>query len=284
MIPAAFEYIRAESVSAALELLGQNPHAKLVAGGHSMLPMLKLRLAQASLLIDISRVADLKGIEIKESIRFGALCTHGQILASEALHDILPVMRATADLIADPLVRNRGTIGGALANADPAADWPAVVIALGGELELVSAGGSRRIPARDFFLGVMATALAEGEILTAIHIPLPGPLDRSGYRKIRHPASGYAVVGVAARVVLDRGRIAAATIGITGAASAPFESLAAGAYLAGQSVSSETIAQAASIAAQEVDYLADTYASADYRRHLVVTEATRLLISLLAET
>jgi carbon-monoxide dehydrogenase medium subunit len=249
-----------------------------------MLPMLKLRLAQASLLIDISRVADLKGIEIKESIRFGALCTHGQILASEALHDILPVMRVTADLIADPLVRNRETIGGALVNADPAADWPAVVIALGGELELVSAGGSRRIQARDFFLGVMATALAEGEILTAIHIPLPGPLDRSGYRKIRHPASGYAVVGVAARVVLDRGRIAAATIGITGAASAPFESLVATAYLAGQSVSSETIAQAASIAAQGVDYLADTYASADYRRHLVVTEATRLLTGLLAET
>jgi aerobic carbon-monoxide dehydrogenase medium subunit len=272
MIPAAFEYIRAESVSAALGLLSQSPDAKLLAGGHSLLPMLKLRLAQPSLLIDISRLAELKGIEIKESIRFGALCTHGQILASDALNDIL----------ADPLVRNRGTIGGALANADPAADWPAVVIALGGELDLVSPGGSRRVPARDFFLGVMTTALAEGEILTAIHIPLPGPLDKSGYRKIRHPASGYAVVGVAARVVLDRGRVTAATIGITGAASAPFESLAAGAYLAGQSVSSETIAQAALIAAQDVDYLADTYASEDYRRHLVVTEATRLLTSLLA--
>jgi carbon-monoxide dehydrogenase medium subunit len=283
MIPASFEYIRADSVSAAIGFLAENPDAKLVAGGHSLLPMLKLRLAQPSLLIDISRVAELKGIKIKESIRFGALCTHQQILASEALNDVLPVMRATADLIADPLVRNRGTIGGALANADPSADWPAVVIALGGELELVSPRGSRRMPARDFFLGLMTTALAADEILTAIHIPLPGPLDRSAYRKIRHPASGYAVVGIAARVALDRGRIAAATIGITGAAVAPFESLAAGAYLAGQSVSSEAIAQAALIAAQNVDYLADSYASENYRRHLVMTETKRLLTGLFAE-
>jgi aerobic carbon-monoxide dehydrogenase medium subunit len=283
MIPASFEYIRADSVSAAIGFLAENPDAKLVAGGHSLLPMLKLRLAQPSLLIDISRVAELKGIKVKESIRLGALCTHQQILASEALNDILPVMRATADLIADPLVRNRGTIGGALANADPSADWPAVVIALGGELELVSPRGSRRMPARDFFLGLMTTALAADEILTAIHIPLPGPLDRSAYRKIRHPASGYAVVGIAARVVLDRGRIAAATIGITGAAGSPFESLAAGAYLAGQSVSSEAIAQTASIAAQDVDYLADSYASENYRRHLVVTETKRLLTGLFAE-
>jgi carbon-monoxide dehydrogenase medium subunit len=283
MIPASFEYIRADSVSAAIGFLAKNPDAKLVAGGHSLIPMLKLRLAQPSLLIDISRVAEMKGIEVTGSIRLGALCTHQQIFASEALNDILPVMRATADLIADPLVRNRGTIGGAVANADPSAEWPAVVIALGGELELVSPRGSRRMPAREFFLGLMTTALAADEILTAIHIPLPGPLDKSAYRKIRHPASGYAVVGVAARVALDQGRIAAATIGITGAASAPFESPAAGAHLVGPSVSSETISQAASMAAQDVDYLADSYASENYRRHLVVTETKRLLIGLFAE-
>ena len=284
MIPASFEYIRADSVSAAIEFLVKNPDAKLVAGGHRLLPMLKLRLAQPSLLIDISRVAEMKGIEVTGSIRLGALCTHRQILASDTLNDILPVLRATADLIADPLVRNRGTIGGALANADPSADWPAVVIALGGELELVGPRGSRRMLARDFFLGLMTTALAADEILTAVHIPRPGPSDKSAYRKVRHPASGYAVVGVAARVAVDQGRITAATIGITGAASAPFESLATGAYLVGQSVSSETIAQAASFAARDVDYLADNYASENYRRHLVMTETKRLLTGLFAET
>jgi carbon-monoxide dehydrogenase medium subunit len=283
MIPASFEYVRADSVSAAIGLLVENPDAKLVAGGHSLIPMLKSRLAQPSLLIDISRLAEMKKIDVNESIRLGALCTHRQIFVSEALNDIVPVMRATADLIADPLVRNRGTIGGALANADPSADWPAVVIALGGELELVGPRGLRRMPARDFFLGLMTTALAADEILTAIDIPRPGPSDKSAYRKIRHPASGYAVVGLAARVALDRGRIAAATIAITGAASAPFESLATGAWLVGQFASPETIAQAASIAARDVDYLADGYATENYRRHLVVTETKRLLTGLFAE-
>lgn len=283
MIPASFEYVRANSLSAAIGLLAENPDAKLVAGGHSLIPMFKLRLAQTSLLIDISRLVEMKGIEVSDTIRLGALCTHQQILASKALNDILPVMRATADLIADPLVRNRGTIGGALANADPSADWPAVVIALGGELELVSPRGSRRVPARGFFLGLMTTVLSADEILTAIHIPRPGPLDKSAYRKIRHPASGYAVIGVAARVTVDQGRIVAATIGITGAASAPFESLATGAYLVGQSVSSGTIGQAALVAARDVEYLADSYASEDYRRHLVMTETKRLLAGLFAE-
>jgi carbon-monoxide dehydrogenase medium subunit len=169
--------------------------SKLVAGGHTLIPTLKLRLASPAVLIDINGIDELKGIEIGDRIRIGALTTHAELLASKPLQEVVPIFHQAADLIADPQVRNRGTIGGSLANADPAADWPAVVVALKGELELAGPTGRRRVAAKDFFVDIMTTALEPDEVLVAIHLPRPDPGTQFRYRKIRHPASGYAVLG-----------------------------------------------------------------------------------------
>jgi aerobic carbon-monoxide dehydrogenase medium subunit len=282
MIPAAFDYVRASTVLDAIRLLSETPdESKLLAGGHSLIPALKLRLASPSLLIDISGIDELKGIEIADGVRIGALCTHGQIYASQELHRIHPIFRQTANLIADPQVRNRGTIGGSLANADPAADWPAVVIALNAEIEVLGPRERRRVPAREFFLDIMTTALRPDEILTAVHIPLPDGDVRARYRKISHPASGYAVVGVAAKLRIEDGKIGAASIGITGAIGKAFEATESGSCLAGKSPTPQLIEEVASIASNRSDYLADSYASAAYRKQLVKVETRRVMTDLL---
>jgi aerobic carbon-monoxide dehydrogenase medium subunit len=198
MIPASFDYVRTTSLAEAVALLQKDTDgSKLVAGGHTLIPTLKLRLASPALLIDIRGIDELKGIEFADRIRIGALTTHAELLASEPLRNVLPIFHQAADQIADPQVRNRGTIGGSLANADPAADWPAVVVALKGELELAGPEGRRRVAAEDFFVDIMTTALEPGEVLVAVHLSRPDPATQFRYRKIRHPASGYAVVGVA---------------------------------------------------------------------------------------
>jgi carbon-monoxide dehydrogenase medium subunit len=282
MIPAAFDYVRASTASEAISLLSENPEdSKLLAGGHSLIPALKLRLASPSLLIDIGGIDELKGIDITDAVRIGALCTHGQIYASQELHQIYPIFRQAADLIADPQVRNRGTIGGSLANADPAADWPAVVIALNGEMEVLGPRERRRVPAREFFVDIMTTALGSDEILTAVHIPSPAGDVRARYRKISHPASGYAVVGVAAKIRTQDGKIGSASIGITGATGTAFEAAEAGSHLAGKTPSPKLVEEAAAIASDRSDYLTDTYASAAYRKQLVKVVTRRVLTELL---
>jgi carbon-monoxide dehydrogenase medium subunit len=197
MIPASFDYVRATSLAHAIGLLEKDPDGtKLVAGGHTLIPTLKLRLASPALLIDIGGIDELKGIEIGDSIKIGALTTHAVLLTSEPLREVLPIFHQTADLIADPQVRNRGTIGGSLANADPAADWPAVVVALKAELELAGPNGRRRVAAKDFFVDIMTTALEPDEVLVAIHIPRPGParnldIARSAIRRAAMLSSGW---------------------------------------------------------------------------------------------
>ena len=283
MIPASFDYVRATSLPQAIGLLQKDPDGtKLVAGGHTLIPTLKLRLASPALLIDIGRIDELKGIDVADRIRIGALTTHAELLTSEPLRKVLPIFHQTADLIADPQVRNRGTIGGSLANADPAADWPAVVIALKAELELAGPTGRRRIAASDFFVDIMTTALEPEEVLVAIHIAQPEPGTEFRYRKIRHPASGYAVVGVAVALCLQDGKVLQASIGITGATGRPFAADAATAHLIGNSLSRQDIARAASLAGEQAECLSDHYASADYRKHLVKTEVARALGSLLS--
>jgi aerobic carbon-monoxide dehydrogenase medium subunit len=284
MIPAAFSYVRASSLAEAIDLTQANPDAsKLVAGGHTLIPTLKLRLASPELLIDIGGLAELRGIEVGEkTIRIGALTTHAELLASEPLFRALPVFRQAANMIADPQVRNRGTIGGSLANADPAADWPAVVIALNAEIELRGPAGSRRVAARDFFLDIFTTALEPGEVLTAIHIARPEPEMRFGYRKIRHPASGYAVVGVAAGLALRDAQVRRVSIGVTGAASHAFAADAATDLLAGKAFSRELVEAAARAVSESVTCLSDRYAPAEYRAALVRTELTRALLALAA--
>jgi carbon-monoxide dehydrogenase medium subunit len=281
MIPASFDYIRATSLAHAIGLLQTDPDgSKLVAGGHTLIPTLKLRLASPARLIDIGGINELKGVEVTDRIRIGALTTHAELLASEPLRKLLPIFHQAADLIADPQVRNRGTIGGSLANADPAADWPAVTIALHAELELAGPNGRRHVAAKDFFVDIMTTALGPDEVLVAIHITYPKPGAQFRYRKIRHPASGYAVVGVAVVLRQHGSVVSDATIGITGATGRAFAADSASAYLNGKPLSSENIAKAALLACEQAECLSDGYASADYRKHLVKTEIVRALTSL----
>ena len=281
MISASFNYVRATSLAQAIGLLQADPDGtKLVAGGHTLIPTLKLRLASPALLIDICGIDELKGIQVADRIRIGALTTHAELLASEPLRKVLPIFHQAADLIADPQVRNRGTIGGSLANADPAADWPAVVVALKGELEIAGPTGRRQLAATDFFVDIMTTALEPGEVLVAIHMRRPDPGTQFRYRKIRHPASGYAVVGVAVALRLQDGVVSDATIGITGATGRAFAADSASAHLNGKPLSSQNIASAALLASEQAECLSDGYASADYRKHLVKTEIIRALTSL----
>jgi carbon-monoxide dehydrogenase medium subunit len=281
MIAASFDYVRASSLGEVIGLLRDDPDgSKLVAGGHTLIPTLKLRLASPARLIDIRGIDELKGIDIGDRIRIGALTTHAELLASEPLRKVLPIFHQAADLIADPQVRNRGTIGGSLANADPAADWPAVVVALKGELELAGPAGRRRVAAKDFFVDIMTTALEPGEVLVAIHVPRPTLGARFRYRKIRHPASGYAVVGVAVALRQHDGVVSEAPIAITGATGRAFAADSASAHLIGKPLSSENIAQAALLASEQAECLSDHYASADYRKHLIKTEVGRALASL----
>lgn len=282
MIPAAFDYVRASSLAQAIELLQNDPdRTKLLAGGHTLLPALKLRLASPELLIDIGGIAELRGIEISEpGIRIGALTTHAELLASEPLNDELPVFRQAASLIADPQVRNRGTIGGSLANADPAADWPAVVVALKAELEIAGASGRRRVAAKDFFVDIFSTVLEQDEILAGIHIPPPKPGLRFIYRKIRHPASGFAVVGIAAGARLLDGLVVEISLGITGAANHAFAGRAAADFLTGKTLTPDNIDQAAELLSNATECLSDRYASAEYRANLIRTETRRALLAL----
>ena len=283
MIPASFDYVRASSLAQTISLLQQDlDGSKLLAGGHTLIPTLKLRLASPALLIDIGGLEELKGIELAERIRIGALTTHAELLASEPLRKILPIFHQTADLISDPQVRNSGTIGGSLSNADPAADWPAVAIAVKAELELAGPAGRRHVAAKDFFIDIMTTALDPGEVLVALNIPRPKPGAQFRYRKIRHPASGYAVVGVAVALCLQDSMVSEATIGITGATGRAFAAEAASTHLIGKPLSSQTITSAALLASEQAECLSDHYASADYRKHLVKTEIIRALASLSA--
>jgi aerobic carbon-monoxide dehydrogenase medium subunit len=282
MIPAAFNYVRASSLAQAIDLVQANPDgSKLIAGGHTLIPTLKLRLASPELLIDIRGLTELRGIEVGDKmIRIGALTTHAELLASEPLFCVLPVFRQVANMIADPQVRNRGTIGGSLANADPAADWPAVAIALNAEIETQGQTGSRRVAARDFFLDIFTTALEPVEVLTAIHVARPEAGMCFGYRKIRHPASGYAVVGVAAGLLLEGRVVKRVSIGVTGAASHAVAGDAAAELLTGKAISRERIEAAAQAVSQSVTCLSDRYAPAEYRAALVRTEVARVLFAL----
>ncbi|MBB4261387.1 xanthine dehydrogenase family protein subunit M [Bradyrhizobium sp. CIR3A] len=282
MIPAAFDYVRASSLAQAIDLLRDDPDGtKLLAGGHTLLPALKLRLASPALLIDIAGIAELKGIEIGEAgIRIGALTTHTELLASEPLNEALPVFRQAAGLIADPQVRNRGTIGGSLANADPAADWPAVMLALHAEFEIAGSKGLRRVAARDFFVDIFSTVLEGDEILASIHIPRPNAGTCFIYRKIRHPASGFAVVGIAVAMRLQQSVVTEISIGVTGAANHAFAGGDAADFLIGKTLSQENMDRAAKLLGETTACLSDRYASAEYRANLLRIEIRRALLAL----
>jgi carbon-monoxide dehydrogenase medium subunit len=269
MIPYEVEYLRATSVQQALSILAQHPEAKLLAGGHTLVPMMKLRLARPGVLVDIGRLAELHGIAVHEdSISIGSATTHAELERSVALKQLAPLFPLAATVIADPTVRNRGTIGGALVHADPSADWPAVALAMGAEMEVVSEQGSRRIPAHEFFVGFMSTAVEPDELLTRIHVPLPAPR-RVAYRKFRHPSSGYAVAAAAVAIDVGKDGHAWGRIAITGVADAAFRAWEAGALLEGSFAELPGKADAIVEAAfANVTPLEDNFADGAYRLQL----------------
>ena len=209
MYPAAFEYHAPGSVQEALGLLGQlKDDAKILAGGHSLIPMMKLRLAQPKHLIDLRKIKTLAGIkEEGGALVIGAMTTHYQMESSKVVKDRIPVLSEVAGVVGDPQVRNLGTIGGSLAHADPAADWPASMIALGAEFVCEGPRGRRTVKVDDWFQGLMSTAVREDEILVEIRVPIPAAGTGAAYMKFPHPASRFAVVGVAAAVAASTGHL-----------------------------------------------------------------------------
>jgi carbon-monoxide dehydrogenase medium subunit len=275
MIPAVFSYESPRTLKEALALLESNPDAKLLAGGHSLLPAMKLRLATPPALIDLGRIPDLDYIrDTGDHVAIGALTPHAAVASSDLLRRLSPLVAEAADSIGDVQVRNRGTIGGSLAQAHPNADYPAAILALDAQIVTLTGTGEHVIPAREFFTGMFTTSLSGNEIITEVCVPKTTGAG-AAYKKFAHPASGYAVVGVAA-VVSKRGNtIEAASIGITGVSGSPYRATAVENALRGMPVSA--IADASRHAADGIEALGDTFASSDYRRHLATIFTRRAL-------
>ncbi|OLC56291.1 MAG: carbon monoxide dehydrogenase [Candidatus Rokubacteria bacterium 13_1_40CM_4_69_39] len=285
MYPAAFDYHAPKNVKEALGLLGKlKDDAKILAGGHSLIPMMKLRLAQPKHLIDLRKVPGLSGIKADgKALVIGAMTTHWEVESSSAVKSKLPVLAEVASVIGDPAVRNKGTIGGSLAHADPAADWPAAMIALGAEMVCEGPKGKRKVGVDQWFLGLMATALKEREILVQVRVPLLPAGSGAAYMKFPHPASRFAVVGACAALTLDKqGVCSKAGVGVTGAGTRAVRAKGVEAALVGKRLDAATIEAAAQKAADGVDVQADLQGSVEYKSHLcrvfakrAITEAVR---------
>jgi carbon-monoxide dehydrogenase medium subunit len=278
VFPNQFEYHRPDSVRAAAALLAANPDAKLLAGGHSLIPAMKLRLASPAALVDLSGVDGLVGIDAAGRITIGAMTTYAMLRDSRELRRVLPMICAAADNVGDPAVQARGTIGGALAHADPAADFTALFLALNGTVEVTGVSGSRRIDADDLFVDLFTTALEPDEIITSVSFPAVQAGTGMAYEKFRHPASGYAVVGVAAVVETGAaGVVSSARIAVTGAPSKATRARAAEEVLEGKRLTDDAIDAAAAVAAAGIDVNGDHFASEEYRTHLISVLTGRAL-------
>jgi carbon-monoxide dehydrogenase medium subunit len=272
-----FDYIRATSVAEAISLLGQHNDAKLLAGGHSLLPLVKMRLASPEIVIDIGRIDDLKGISEKSGMtRIGALTTHATIAASD---QVPRALSEAAGIVGDPQVRNRGTIGGNVAHADPASDLPTVLIALNATFHVTGPSGERSVAADDFFIGLFKTALNDGEILTDILVPAEGEGTGSAYAKLPNLASQYAMVGAAAALATARGNCTAAQVAVGGLTSSATRVLSVEESLVGNRLDAETIAAAAEAVQDDLgsDIIGDIHASAEYRKAMVTVYLRRAL-------
>ncbi len=280
MIPTSFEYLRPTSLAEATRLLATHvDDAKLLSGGHSLVPMMKLRLATPSVVIDIGRLTELRGIhEDNGTIILGANSTHYDAESSALLQQRCPLMAETAAAIGDVQVRNAGTIGGSIAHADPAADWPAAILALDADITLVNSTGSRTVSATDFFVDLLTTAMEEDEILTEIRVATNPERTGSAYLKVPQPASGFALTGVAAQVTLGTDNtIQQAAVGITGVDNTAFRASMTETALRGQVPSDEALTQAANQATEGAEAPDDIHASGDYRLHLTRVYTKRAL-------
>lgn len=274
MVPAAFDYHRPESLDAAIKLLSQlGDDARPLAGGHSLIPAMKLRLAQPKALIDLGGVSELRRIEERsDSMVIGAMATHADILRSPLLTRRAPLFPAAAHHIGDTQVRNLGTIGGSLAHADPGADWPAVVLATEADLEVASGSRRRMIAASEFFVDLLQTALQPGELLVAVHVAPTA--ETVAYVKTEQKASGFALCGVAAVVNSSAKRV---RVAVTGVAASAYRARAVEQALEGRDLTAAAIDDAARAAAEGADPLGDMHASPDFRAHLARVNVARAL-------
>jgi aerobic carbon-monoxide dehydrogenase medium subunit len=271
MNPSQFAYERAGSVDEAITLLQEHGDgAKLIAGGHSLLPIMKLRLAEPETLIDIGRILELRDVRRDDGeIAIGALATHHQIATDAQIRSVVPLLADTAARVGDRQVRNRGTIGGALAHADAAADYPAAILALDATIVTRGPEGERRIPAREFFLDFLTTALQPDEVLTEVRASVPAEGHGWSYQKLANQASGYAIVGVGVIVVADGdGACTDIRIGVTGTAAVAWRAEATEAALRGHRLKTGAVAAAADLVDGGIDALDDLHGSAEYRRRV----------------
>ena len=280
MFPASFGYVAAHSVEEALQLLTKHGEdAKLLAGGHSLIPAMKLRLASPRTLIDLGTVAGLCGVRMDgNTLAIGALTVHTDVASAELVQKHLPGLADAASVIGDLQVRNRGTIGGSIAHADPGADFPVMLTALNASFVLQSTSGSRTVAADDFFIDFYTTAMNANEVLTEIRVPLPTSGSGTAYVKLPHPASGYVVVS--AGVLITRqasGSCSLARVALGGLGSGPIRAVVTETELQGKLLTPEVIAAAAAKAAEETDPEGDTYASAEYKRHVATVYARRAI-------
>jgi carbon-monoxide dehydrogenase medium subunit len=274
VIPAVFDYEVAESVDHAIALLGERDEAKLLAGGHSLLPAMKLRLARPALLVDVGGLADLSYVRETEGwIAIGALTRHKDVASAALLRQHCPIVSHTAGQVGDPQVRHRGTIGGSLAHGDPASDLPTVILALDGELVVRGSAGERTIPASAFFTGVFQTAMGSDEMLVEIRVPKLEAGTGWSYTKMSRRAQDWATVAVAAVVERSNGSIGKASIGLTNMGATPLRATAAEEAIAGGG----SIDDASTLASDGAEPSSDHAASADFRRHLARVLARRAL-------
>jgi carbon-monoxide dehydrogenase medium subunit len=286
MISAPFDYVRPQSLDEAIRALSSHgDDARLLAGGHSLLPLMKLRLANPKLVIDLGKIPGLKGARQEDNkITIGALTTHYEIESSELLKEKCPLLPQTARVIGDVQVRNRGTIGGSLAHADPAADMPAAILALRAELRVRGPGGERSVKSEEFFLGLMSTALNPTEILTEIRVPVLSGRCGTAYLKVAQKASGFAIVGVAVWLqVNSSGACEDSGVGVTGLGAKAFRAERVEEQLKGKEMTPALIEEASSYVAEGVDPLDDIHASAEFRAHLARVYTARAIEQALKE-
>ena len=268
MYSADFDYHRAKTLADAQRLLAANPGAKLLAGGHSLIPLMKLRLASPAAVVDIGRIAELRGISRSgDIVRIGSLTTHAEIAASADVQKAAPALAEAAALIGDPAVRSRGTIGGNIAHADPASDLPTVLVALDARIVAIGPSGERTMAADGFFTGIMSTTLADNEVVTAIVVPAAARGQGSAYVKFPHPASRYAVIGVAASLTMVNNQCSAARVALGGLLPHATRAGAVEKALTGKALDTAAIAGAAAQVSSDLgrDGTGDLFASSGYR-------------------
>ncbi len=284
MFAAEFEYRKAGSIAEAIQLLTDNPEARVLAGGHSLIPLMRFRLARPELVIDIGGIANLRGINVSgDTVNIGALTTHAEIANSADVQRANGLLAEAAGGIGDPAVRNRGTIGGNLAHADPASDWATVLTALGATVSAQGPAGSRTIAVADLIADAFTTVLDENELITTVSVPTLASNQRAEYAKMAHPASFYAVVGGAVVVTMDGDRCTAASVAVGGLTPRPVKAPAVEQALSGTTLTMDRIADATARLSEDlnaagVDIIGDVYASADFRSSIAPVEVKHALL------